>query len=145
MIESGRIATGKLSRREFSGRAAVLGDAYCSRYDQWPFAASFFGGRPTQDMTLSLEYQSKAAWNEFPFFNEKFDQMLVQARGELDADKRKKLCADMGQTLSDEGGVILPIFSDFIDATGPQVGGWVADGNQELMGGYALSKCRLQA
>ncbi|MER9178414.1 ABC transporter substrate-binding protein [Mesorhizobium sp. M0955] len=121
------------------------GDGYWSEFDKMPFKASYFGGRPTQDMTYSLEYQSKAPWNESHFSNEKFDQMLVQARGELDADKRKKLYADMGQIVRDEGGNILPMFNDFIDATGPQVGGWTTDGNQELMGGYALSKCWLQA
>ncbi|WP_027053605.1 ABC transporter substrate-binding protein [Mesorhizobium erdmanii] len=121
------------------------GDSYWSEFDKMPFKASYFGGRPTQDMTYSLEYQSKAPWNEFHFFNEKFDQMLVQARGELDADKRKKLYSDMGQIVRDEGGAILPMFNDFIDATGPQVGGWATDGNQELMGGYALSKCWLQS
>lgn len=122
-------------------------DGYWS--DVWgkePFAASYFGGRATQDITYSLLYQSKAPWNETRFSNEKFDQMLLQGRGELDANKRKKLYADMGQIVHDEGGSIIPVFNDFIDATGPQVGGWVADGSFELMGGgYALSKCWLQA
>ena len=27
----------------------------------------------------------------------------------------------------DEGGLILPMFNDFIDATGAKVGGWVDD------------------
>lgn len=121
------------------------GDSYWSEYDKMPFKASYFGGRPTQDMTYSIMYQSKAPWNGTHFSNEKFDQMLVKARGELDADKRKKLYADMSQILREEGGAILPMFNDFIDATGPQVGGWATDGNQELMGGYALSKCWLQA
>ncbi|ESY85945.1 peptide ABC transporter substrate-binding protein [Mesorhizobium sp. LNHC220B00] len=120
-------------------------DSYWTESQKMPFHASSFGGRPTQDMTYSLEYQSKAPWNEAHFSNEKFDQMLVQARGEFDADKRKRLYADMGQIVRDEGGVILPMFRDFIDATGPQVGGWATDGNQELMNGYALSKCWLQA
>ena len=36
----------------------------------------------------------------------------------------------MGQIVRDEGGVIVPMFNEFIDATGPKVGGWVKDGNQ---------------
>ncbi|MES0214118.1 ABC transporter substrate-binding protein [Mesorhizobium sp. C280B] len=110
-----------------------------------PFAGSSGAGRPTQDMFYSLMLQSKAVWNETHFFNDKFDQMLVQARSELDADKRKKLYADMGQLVREEGGAIIPMFADFIDATGPQVGGWVSDGNNQSMNGYALSKCWLQA
>lgn len=110
-----------------------------------PFVATSGPGRPTQDMLYSLLLQSKAAWNETRFFNEKFDQMIVQARGELDTEKRKKLYADMGQIIHDEGGVIIPMFNDYIDATGPRVGGWTKNGNDRFMNGYALTKCWLQA
>lgn len=121
------------------------GDGYWSQQGNMPFSASYWGGRPTQDQMYSTVYYSKAAWNETHFSNEKFDQTLFQARAERDVNKRKQLYADMGTILRDEGGVIAPMFNDFIDATGPQVGGWAKDGNQELMGGYALSKCWLQA
>ena len=30
----------------------------------------------------------------------------------------------------DDGGLILPMFNDFIDATGPKVAGWVNEPNQ---------------
>jgi peptide/nickel transport system substrate-binding protein len=122
------------------------GDGYWSEvWNKQPFSASYWGGRPTQDQMYSTAYYSKADWNDTRFFNEKFDKMLLQARGELDEGKRKQLYADMGTIVRDEGGVIAPMFNDFIDATGPQVGGWFEDGNQEMMGGYALSKCWLQA
>ena len=122
------------------------GDGYWSEvWNKQPFSASYWGGRPTQDQMYSTAYYSKADWNDTRFFHEKFDKMLFQARAELDTEKRKKLYADMGQIVRDEGGVITPMFNDFIDATGPQVGGWKPDGNQEMMGGYALSKCWLQA
>ncbi|MER9751570.1 ABC transporter substrate-binding protein [Mesorhizobium sp. M0140] len=121
------------------------GDGYWSEvWNKQPFSASYWGGRPTQDQMYSTAYYSKAQWNDTRFFNEKFDKMLLEARAELDADKRKKLYADMGQIVRDEGGAIVPMFNDFIDATGPQVGGWYEDGNQEMMGGYALSKCWLK-
>ena len=45
----------------------------------------------------------------------------------------------------DDGGLILPMFNQFIDATGAKVDGWVDDPHQELMNGYALAKCWLQA
>ncbi|RWN50291.1 ABC transporter substrate-binding protein [Mesorhizobium sp.] len=122
------------------------GDGYWSEiWNKVPFSASNWAGRPTQDQMYSTAYYSKAAWNDTRFFNDKFDKMLFQARAELDAGNRKKLYADMGQIVRDEGGVIVPVFNDLLDATGPKVGGWVADGNFELMGGYALSKCWLTA
>jgi peptide/nickel transport system substrate-binding protein len=54
---------------------------------------------------------------------------------------------DMAVTVRDEGGVILPMFNQFIDATSAKVGGWVKDDpHQEMMnGGYALAKCWLNA
>ncbi|MER8537102.1 ABC transporter substrate-binding protein [Mesorhizobium sp. M1005] len=123
------------------------GDGYWSEvWNKQPFTASPWAGRGTQDQMYSTVYYSKAAWNETRFVNEKFDQMLFQARGELDVEKRKKLYADMGQIVRHEGGAIIPMFNDLLDATGPNVGGWIAGyGNLELMGCYALSKCWLTA
>ena len=47
----------------------------------------------------------------------------------------------MGTIVNTEGGVITPMFNNFIDATGPKVGGWVDDSNYGLSGGYALQRC----
>jgi peptide/nickel transport system substrate-binding protein len=122
------------------------GDGYWSEvWNKQPFSASYWGGRPTQDQMYSTAYYSKADWNDTRFFREDFDKMLLQARAELDTEKRKKIYADMGMIVRDEGGVITPMFNDFIDATSAKVGGWSPDGNQEMMGGYALSKCWLVA
>ncbi|WP_442580206.1 ABC transporter substrate-binding protein [Mesorhizobium sp. ASY16-5R] len=122
------------------------GDGYWSEvWNKQPFSASYWGGRPTQDQMYSTAYYSKADWNDTRFQREDFDKMLFAARGELDTEKRKKIYADMGTMVNMEGGVITPMFNDFIDATGPNVGGWMPDGNQEMMGGYALSKCWLNA
>ena len=118
------------------------GDGYWSEvWNKQPFSASYWGGRPTQDQMYSTAYYSKADWNDTRFKREDFDKMLFQARAELDPEKRKAIYKSMGEMVRDEGGVITPMFNDFIDATGPRVAGWVDDGNQEMMGGYALSKC----
>jgi peptide/nickel transport system substrate-binding protein len=122
------------------------GDGYWSQvWNKQPFSTSYWGGRPTQDQMFSTAYYSKADWNDTRFFNEKFDKMLLQARGELDEAKRKAMYRDMNVIVRDEGGVIVPMFNDFIDATSKKVGGWVPDGNQEMSGGYALSRCWLIA
>lgn len=121
-------------------------DGYWSEvWRKQPFCPSYWGGRPTQNLMYSTVYYSKAVYNETNFFNENFDKMLLEARGELNPDKRKKLYFDMATILRDEGGAIIPMFNDFIDATGPKVGGWENDSNGEMMNGYALSKCWLQA
>jgi peptide/nickel transport system substrate-binding protein len=71
--------------------------------------------------------------------------MVVAARGELNAAKRKQMYQDMATIVHNEGGVIVPMFNDTIDATGPKVGGWVKNPNAELMGGMAASECWLEA
>jgi peptide/nickel transport system substrate-binding protein len=122
------------------------GDGYWSEvWNKQPFSTSYWGGRPTQDQMYTTAYYSKADWNDTRFFNEKFDQLLLTARAELDTAKRKGMYRDMATILQAEGGLIAPMFNDYIDATGPGVEGWVEDPNYELSGGYALQRCWLAA
>ena len=93
----------------------------------------------------STAYLSTADWNDTRFLRPDFDKMVLAARAELDQAKRKAMYRDMAVIVRDEGGLILPMFNQFIDATGPKVEGWMLDPHQELMNGYALSKCWLSA
>ena len=110
-----------------------------------PFCASYWGGRPVQDQMYSTAYQSTADWNDTKFVNKEFDDLLVSARGELDQTKRKAEYSQMANILRDNGGVIVPMFNDWVEAIADNVGGWNADSNQELMNGKALQKCWLKA
>jgi peptide/nickel transport system substrate-binding protein len=109
------------------------GDGYWEGvWNKQPFCASYWGGRPTQDGMYSTAYYSKADWNDTRFFNEKFDAMLLEARGSLDVAKRTQLYHDMAVIVRDEGGLILPMFNDFIDARSDKVMGWIPDPNAEM-------------
>jgi peptide/nickel transport system substrate-binding protein len=122
------------------------GDGYWAEvWNKQPFCASYWGGRSTQDQMYSTAYISSADWNDTRFMREDFDKMVLAARAELDNDKRKAMYRDMAMIVRDEGGIILPFFNQFIDATGPNVEGWVDDPHQEIMNGYALAKCWLKA
>jgi len=122
------------------------GDGYWSEvWNKQPFSTSYWGGRSTQDQMYSTAYLSTADWNDTRFLRPDFDKMVLAARSELDNDKRKAMYRDMAMVVRDEGGLILPMFNDIIDATGPRVAGWVDDPHQELLNGYALSKCWLAA
>jgi peptide/nickel transport system substrate-binding protein len=110
-----------------------------------PFSADNWGGRSTQDLMYSVAYASTAAWNFSNFRNEKFDNLLVAARGEFDQAKRKQQYQDMAVILRDEGGIILPTFMNVLDGTTTNVGGWIDDPHQQLMNGYGLAKCWLTA
>ncbi|RUW81143.1 ABC transporter substrate-binding protein, partial [Mesorhizobium sp. M2A.F.Ca.ET.067.02.1.1] len=110
-----------------------------------PFATSFWTGRATQDQAYSVAYLSTAAWNDTRFANEKFDKLLIEARAELDQDKRKNLYREMAIIVRDEGGVIAPFFNQFIDATGPGVKGFVKHPARDFSNASALAECWLEA
>jgi peptide/nickel transport system substrate-binding protein len=118
------------------------GDGYWSEvWNKQPFSMSYWTGRPTQDQVYSIAYLSKAEWNDTRFQRPDFDKLILDARKELDQAKRRELYRAAGVMLRDEGGVIVPMFNDYIDATNDKVGGWVDNPNSELMGGHALTKC----
>ncbi|UWQ77930.1 ABC transporter substrate-binding protein [Leisingera sp. S132] len=122
-------------------------DGYWSEvWNAKPFCTSYWGGRPTQDQMFTTAYLSTADWNDTRFNNEQFDQMLVAARGELDVAKRTQMYADMSTILRDEGGLICPMFNDFVEATTDNVDGFVEGiPGQVLMNGYAASKLWVKA
>lgn len=117
-------------------------DGYWSEvWNVQPFCASYWGGRPVQDQMYSTAYLSTADWNDTRWKRPEFDEMLLAARAELDNAKRKEIYSKMGQMLRDEGGLILPMFNDFVDGVANNVGGWIEDPNAEVMNNKASIKC----
>jgi peptide/nickel transport system substrate-binding protein len=122
------------------------GDGYWSQvWNKKPFSESYWGGRATQDQMYSTAYISSADWNDTRWKHPEFDKMVIAARGELDQEKRKKMYADMGMMMRNEGGLIVPFFNQYIDATGKNVEGWVNNPSQEMCNGYALALCWVAA
>ncbi|MFW8636957.1 ABC transporter substrate-binding protein [Cribrihabitans pelagius] len=117
-------------------------DGYWSEvWNKQPFCTSYWSGRPIQDQMLSTAYLSTADWNDTRFFNEQFDQLVVAARGELDEAKRTQMYADLSTMIRDDGGLICPMFNDFIGATSDRLAGWVEDHKGfDLMDLYAPMK-----
>ena len=118
------------------------GDGYWSEvWNNKPFCASYWGGRPTQDQMYATAYLSSAEWNDTRFKNEKFDSLLMQARAELDPDTRKALYSEMSYMVRDEGGLIMPMFNNFLDARTDAIAGWVSNPNGDMMNDLAAVKC----
>lgn len=105
-----------------------------------PFCASYWGGRPTQDSRYSTSYLSTAEWNDTRFKREDFDKLLLQARSELDDAKRKEKYHSMAMTVRDEGGLILPVFNDYVNAASASLKGFVDDIGNDLSNGYVASR-----
>jgi len=81
--------------------------------------------RPTADLALTLFFKSDAPWNEAGWKNEKFDQLLVAARGETDQAKRAQLYADMQVIVHNEGGIGIPMFLSALDGHSSKLKGLV--------------------
>lgn len=121
-------------------------DGYWSNvWNVQPFCTSYWGGRPTQDQMYSTGYISTADWNDTRFKNEAFDKLVIAARAELDETKRRSIYRDIATIMRDEGGLIVPMFNDFIDAIGESVQGWVDNPNGDLMSSDAPLRCWLSA
>ncbi len=81
-----------------------------------PWCACYWGGYATEDLMFSTGYSPGAAWNDTHWNHEQFNKLLVQARSELDEAKRREMYIEMQRILRDEGGVIVPMFANAIDA-----------------------------
>lgn len=102
-----------------------------------PWVASYWGGRPTEDWIFSQIYSAGADWNESFWDHEKFNQLLVDARAELDSDKRRAMYVEMQQICANDGGVIIPLFMAYTHAASDKVGlpdtmanNWELDGHK---------------
>jgi peptide/nickel transport system substrate-binding protein len=87
---------------------------------QKPFCCSSWGER-TADQVLNEVYRSGASWNETFWSNAEFDGLLDQARQQLDYAQRKALYQQAQQLLSDEGGAIIPFFTDILSVAHKRV------------------------
>jgi peptide/nickel transport system substrate-binding protein len=97
-------------------------DGYWS--DVWmkkPFSAVWWAGRPVEDVMLTTVYASGAAWNDTYWDNARFNELLVAARSELDEEKRREMYYEMQAILNVDGGAIIPVFANFVFATGSKV------------------------
>ena len=86
----------------------------------WCF--SYWGGRPTADAMFSVGYAEGAAWNATHFKHKRFNELLKTARAELDAAKRQAMYTEMQVILKDEGGVVIPVFADYLSAATEKLG-----------------------
>ncbi len=111
-------------------------DGYYS--DVWlvkPFSLVSWGARPTPDVMYTLAYKSDAAWNESYWVNDRFNEVLIQAKGELNDELRAEMYREMAMLARDDGGTIIPFFNNFVFANRANVGtpeqlaaSWECDG-----------------
>ena len=100
-------------------------DGYWSNvWMKFPFHGSNWMPRPTPDLRFSLTYITGAKWNEAGWEHPRFDAVIKEARGVLDGPKRHELYCEAQKIMWDEGGSIIPLFTDWLDARSERLGGW---------------------
>jgi peptide/nickel transport system substrate-binding protein len=81
-----------------------------------PWCACYWSGRATEDWMFSTAYEIGAPWNDNHWNNARFQELLIIGRTELDSAKRRDIYTEMQALISAEGGTIIPMFANFVDA-----------------------------
>jgi peptide/nickel transport system substrate-binding protein len=105
-----------------------------------PFVGSCWRGRPAATQILSTAYAAGVPLNETHWRNDKFEKLLADAKSETEEAKRKPYIWELQALLRDDGGAIISVFRDWIDARRDAVGGHTPHGGFEMDNGYILDK-----
>ena len=98
-------------------------DGYWSNvWNKMPFSTSTWNAKATEDVILTYKYSDESNWNDSKWINPQFNKLLRAARGEFDNAKRREMYVEMQRIVRDEGGDIVFIFRDVVDAASSNVG-----------------------
>lgn len=102
-----------------------------------PWVGGYWGGRPTEDWMFSQVYAAGAEWNETKWANPRFNELLIQARSELDDTKRREMYVEMQRLCHEDGGAIVPMFMAYTHLVSKKIGlpsqianNWELDGHK---------------
>ncbi|WP_272003257.1 ABC transporter substrate-binding protein [Roseovarius sp. ZX-A-9] len=120
---------GALLYKEHASKAGINIDVtrepndgyWANVWNKKPFVASYWSGRVTEDWVFSSIYAKGVSLNETHWANDRFNDLLGQARSEQDTSKRGEMYYEMQQLCSDDGGVLAPVFSNYVFATNDKV------------------------
>ncbi len=116
-------------------------DGYWSNvWMQKPWCACFWSGRATEDWMFSTAYEQGVPWNDSFWEHERFNKLLIEARALLDPDKRRELYYEMQVIVRDEGGVPIPMFANWVDASSKRLAHGEHLGNLWQLDGARLAE-----
>jgi len=88
------------------------------------FSAVYWSGRATEDWMFTTAYEEGVSWNDSQWDRKdsaRFQDLLLTARAELDADARKAQYFEMQEILRDDGGVLVPMFANYVQAVNNRI------------------------
>jgi peptide/nickel transport system substrate-binding protein len=101
-----------------------------------PWVMCYWSGRATADWMFSTAYAADANWNDTFWKHERFNKLLKEARAELNEKRRHELYVECQKILRNEGGVVIPMFANYIEAANNKIrfeqpaGNWEMDGHR---------------
>lgn len=87
---------------------------------------------------FSTAYETGVPWNDSFWENERFQSLLLEARAELDTSKRGEMYTEMQSICSAEGGVIVPMYANYVDAASSKLAHAEAIGNNWMLDGSRI-------
>lgn len=70
---------------------------------------------------FSTTYAAGVPWNESKCSNERFNTLLQEARIERDEGKRAQIYYEMQELVRDDGGSVIPMFANILEAAADKV------------------------
>jgi len=158
-LHAGEVFPGAVSAAEFYQQHAMKAgininivrhpaDGYWS--DVWnvlPFTMVWWGPRITEDLILSLAFLGGSSWNDTRINIARLDELIIGARAELDDNKRAEMYREVQLIIRDEGGDVVPAFTNLVQAVSDKVGvpkddagNWQIAGSWEMDGGHFIKR-----
>jgi peptide/nickel transport system substrate-binding protein len=100
------------------------GTFYGDNYLKWPFAQDFWATRVYLAQVAQGDLP-ESPFNETHWSDPRFVKLIQQGRAELDDAKRKEILVEAQTMQYEQGGYIIPYFSNIIDGYSANVGGFV--------------------
>ncbi len=92
-------------------------DGYWSNvWRKKPWSMCSWSPRATEDMMFSVAYAEDAVWNDTHWKDERFNQLLRDARKELNESKRRDMYWEMQKITRDKGATVVHLFTDHVIA-----------------------------
>ncbi|MCG6908624.1 MAG: ABC transporter substrate-binding protein [Deltaproteobacteria bacterium] len=105
-----------------------------------PFCTCYWNGRPTEDLMFTSAYAADSPWNDAHWKNERFNTLLVQARTELDSERRRAMYWEMQEIVRDDGGTIIPVYAQYVFANRKTVAHGPLAANRSVDGWKAMER-----
>ncbi len=104
------------------------------------WCACYWSGRATEDWMFGTAYERGVPWNDTFWEHARFNELLIKARAELDSAKRRQMYLEMQTIVRDEGGVVVPMYANYVDAASRKLAHEEQIGNNWQLDGVRIAE-----